>query len=305
MNNKNKWIVYLCAFIFGIVGIYLTFISGNTNKYDSETKAYRIDVNESYDSDGGYTYRPTYYFRVDGRDYECHTKGGSSSYPKDSKNTVYYDSKNPTNCKTEYEKSTSKLGGIICLVATGIIIYFFIIKKPVEIDESEQINEIDVEKQKQLEENMVKVMEVVDKVQLIYKRVILGVIIAILLILILIDTAIFNQTLKAKDYIDTTAKYVDVKDDNDTVFDNYIYEFLDKKGNRQEITVGISKNESPEEEIKIKYNENNPQDYYEESAVMDKSGIIWYIVKIVFLVLLIILFFNKKLLNKIGISVGR
>jgi phage terminase large subunit-like protein len=58
----------------------------------------------------------------------------------------------------------------------------------------------------------------------------------------------------------------------------------------------------PEESISVKYNENNPEDYYEEGATLDKSGMIWYIVKIVALILLIILFFNKKLLSKIGIS---
>ena len=57
--------------------------------------------------------------------------------------------------------------------------------------------------------------------------------------------------------------------------------------------------------LPIKYNENNPQDYYEEGAIMDKSEIIWYMVKIILMILLITLFFNKKLLCKINISSRR
>ena len=114
--NKNKIIIYLCTLIFGAVSIYLLFVAGNTNKYDSQTKAYKIDPNEYYDSEDKIIYNPIYYFEVDGNNYECEAKG-TSSYPKKNKNTVYYDSSNPTKCKTEYEKSTSKFAGIICLIA--------------------------------------------------------------------------------------------------------------------------------------------------------------------------------------------
>ena len=302
--KKGDWLVYLCILIFGGLGIYLTFISGNMDKFDSQTKAYRIDPNRSYNSDNEYVYYPIYHFTVDGRDYECKTKGGSSVSPKESKNTVYYDSGNPNNCRTEYEKSTNRIAGIVCLVATAIIVFFFVIKKPSNIEEYHE-PEIDMEKQYQMEENAQKVLGIVNKVQLIYKRVILGIIIVILLVFILIDTAIVKQTIKAKDYIDVTATYVDKKSDEEsTVFDDYIYTFKDKNGKDQEIVVGVSKNEEPKEEIKIKYDENNPQDYYEEGQTFDKSGIIWYIVKIVALILLILLFFNKKKKNKIHLSIG-
>ena len=307
MNNKNKILVYLCVLIFGGLGVYLTFMAGNTNKYDSQTKAYRIYPNESYDSDGGYIYRPIYYFKVDGRDYECQAKTGSSSYPNEDKNIVYYDSTNPTKCKTEYEKSTSKFAGIICLIAAVVIIYFFIIKKPSNnVEDYNQEQEIDMERQYQLEENSEKVIEVIEKAQLIYKRVIIGVIIAILLVFILIDSAIVKQTIVSKNYPEVTAILVDKKTDSEsTVFDDYIYTFKDKQGRQQEITVSVSKNDEPKEEIKLKYNENNPQDYYEEGSTMDKSGIIWFIVKVVAMILLIILFFNKKLLSKVNISASR
>jgi len=301
--NKNKIVIYLCVAIFGILGVYLTFIAGNTNKYDSKTRAYRIYPNESYDIDDGTTYYPIYYFKVNGKDYECRAKLGSSSYPDEKKNMVYYDSENPANCRTEYEKSTGKFAGIICLIVTAVIIYFAIIKKPSDNLETTT----DIENQYSLDDETVqKIMGVVEKVQLIIKRVILGIIIIVLLVIILIDTAIFKQTIVAKDYPEATAVYVNKNSDRESdVFDEYIYTFIDTQGREQEIVVSISKEDEPKEEIKIKYNENNPQDYYGEGAVMDKSGIIWYIVKIVAMILLIVLFFNRKLLNKINILASK
>ena len=302
MNKKNI-LLYVCIAIFGIAGIYFTFISGNTDKYDSQTKAYQIYPNESYDSDGNIIYYPIYYFKVNGNDYQCKSKSGSSFYPNDKKNMVYYNSTNPEECKTEYEKSSSKVGGIICLIVTAIIIYFFIIKKPSnDSDDFNQIQEINPEKQYQLAQETEKIVGVVEKIQLIYKRVILGIIIVILLVLILWDTMLFRQTIVAKDYIEATAVYVDKKNDGESnVFDDYIYTFKDKQGRQQEIIVSIPKDNNPEEEINLKYNENNPQDYYEEDSIMDKSGIIWYIVKVVVMILLIVLFFNKRLLSKFNI----
>jgi len=144
---------------------------------------------------------------------------------------------------------------------------------------------------------------IIGKIQLIYKRVILGIIIFILLILTLFDTAIIKQTIISKDYIETTATLSEKKDNEESdIFDNYTYAFTDKQGRQQEIIVSVSKNNTPQDELKLKYDENNPQEYYEEGATMDKSGIIWYIVKIIAMILLILLFFNKRLLNKIYIS---
>ena len=306
--NKDNALVYFCVAIFGILGVYFTFFDGNISNYDSQTKAYEIYPNKSYDSDDVITYQPIYYFKVNDINYECRTKGSSSSYPSESKNTVYYDSSNPTNCKTEYEKSTGRVAGIICLIATAIIIYFFIIKKPSNnLEESDERHEVDIEKKYQFEqENAEKVIETIGKVQLIYKRVIIGIIIAILLFFILIDTMIVKQTIVSRDYPETVATFVDRKTDGEsTVFDDYIYTFTDRYGKKQEIIVSISKNDTPKQEIKLKYNENDPQDYYEEGSTMDKLGIIWYIVKIIALILLILLFCNKKLLSRVSISESR
>lgn len=306
MNRIKDIIVkVICLSIFGIVGIYLTFFAGNTSKYDKTAIAYRIDLNSYYDSDNEEIYRPIYYFKVDRKNYKCETKTGSSTRPKENKNIVYYDSKNPEKCRTQYEKSTSMLAGIICLIVELIIIVFYIYgKKHPSKNLPEKMEEMDIEKQKQVEETVQKVEGIVSKIQLIVKRVILGIAIAILLVVILIDTQIVKQTIKAKDYVETTAVYV-TEGEEDNVFDNYIYTFEDRKGQQQEIIVSISKDKAAEQEIKIKYNENNPQEFYEEGTTYTKSDIIWYIVKIVIMILLIVLFCNKKILNKMNISVSR
>ena len=165
-------------------------------------------------------------------------------------------------------------------------------------------NNFEVGNQNQFDnEKAEKIIGVVEKAQLIYKRIMLGIIITILFIIILFDTVLVRQTIISKDYIETTAVYVSRETDGESdIFDDCIYTFIDKQENKQEIIVSISKDDEPEQEIKIKYNEKNPQDYYEEGSTMDKSGIIWYVVKIVALILLIITFFNKRILNRISIS---
>ena len=203
MKNNKKIILYLCVAIFGILGVYLTFFAGGTDKYDSEAKAYKIYPNESYDSDDGTTYRPIYYFKVDGKEYECQAKTSSSSYPNENKNTVYYDSADPTNCKTEYEKTSSRVAGIICLITTAIMIYLFFIKKVA--DNSEGSIQGDGE-YPLAEETAEKIIGIIGKVQLIYKRVIIGIIIIVLLVFILIDTILLKQTIKARDYIERAVR---------------------------------------------------------------------------------------------------
>ena len=170
-NKKKNILLYLCIALFGVVGVYLTFFQSDVSKFDSNTKAYRIYPNESSSSDST-TYSPIYYFRVDGKEYECRSTTGSSSYPSNDKNTVYYDSKNPNNCKTEYETSTGKVAGIICLVATVAMVYFFIIKKPSNLDQSSEREYSSSENIIQNPEDAEKVLNVINKVQLIYKRVI-------------------------------------------------------------------------------------------------------------------------------------
>ena len=144
---------------------------------------------------------------------------------------------------------------------------------------------------------------IVGKIILIYKRIIIGIIIIILLAITLFDTIFIKQTIEARNYIETTATYVNrkIEEENDIFYDAiYIYE--DNQGNQHEITINLYE-EEPKKEITLRYNPNNPQDYFEDGSIYNKSQITIYIVKIIALILLLILFFNKKLLNKINLSI--
>lgn len=306
-NKKNNIIIYLCIILFAGVGVYLTFFAGNTKKFDRRTEAYKIEVEEKYDSDEGTMYQPIYYYQVKGKEYECESKSSSSIYPNKKKNKVYYDSKNPTKCLTEYDKSSSGVGGILCFIASGVMLFLMIKKPGQNSNDTNQINEKPIKNQYQYtEEDRQKVVDAIGKISLIYKRVIIGIVILVLVALTLFDTLLLKQTIKSKDYPEATAEVVTKKEVSESdVFDDYIYTFTDKNGKQQEIVISISKDEQPEQEVKIKYNEKDPQDYYQESSVLDKSGIIWYIVKIVAILVLIILFFNKKLLSKVNISASK
>lgn len=158
-------------------------------------------------------------------------------------------------------------------------------------------------------EEIHNVMETIQKVdsifEIIFKRLILVIIIAILFISVLFDTSIIRQTIRAKDCTEVVATYVAKKsDEKSDIFDYYIYKFTDKQGKEHEIdTIMTSKGETPQEIITIRYNESNPDEYYDDTSTFDILEIIWFVAKLIIIILLILLFFNKKLLMKIHMSV--
>ena len=153
-------------------------------------------------------------------------------------------------------------------------------------------------------ESIQKVDSILEKTGLIFKRLMLVIIIAILFISILFDTSIIRQTIRAKDCTEVVATYVAKKrDEKSNIFDYYIYTFTDKQGNQQEIVEMIPKGDTPQPKITIKYNESNPKEYYGDGQTFDTLEIIWVVAKLIIIILLILLFFNKKLLMKIHMSV--
>lgn len=95
-------IFLLVGTIFAIVLFFITFY-GIIKKttMDSSTVATYIDDNCSSDEDST-TCSPIYYFEANGKEYECHVPYSSSIQVSDNQNTVYYDSKNPNKCITDY-----------------------------------------------------------------------------------------------------------------------------------------------------------------------------------------------------------
>ena len=108
--------------IFTLVGLLFLAIMGgilisNINKkkaLDSEIKATNVIWEEHYDSEDGTTYSPNYEYIVDGKIYVCKSTTSSSSRGGDG--IVYYNSKNPGQCMTDFDNSSS-----------GILAFFLII----------------------------------------------------------------------------------------------------------------------------------------------------------------------------------
>jgi len=114
INTKNvrkgrrfHFIFLLAGLIFlGIMGSVLVSSYTKLNSLDSKTKSTRVVVN-SHAGDDTTLYSPTYYYTVDGKQYTCTSDSSSSTNPGTSNKTVYYDSKNPEICMTEYSKSNN------------------------------------------------------------------------------------------------------------------------------------------------------------------------------------------------------
>lgn len=124
-------------FMFFFIGfMFLVIIGGifvstliKINNLDSETISSRVDVKSHRDSEGSTMYSPVYYFRVNGIEYSCDSTSSSSINPGDKNKTVYYDSKDPSNCMTEFSKSNNALlllPMLIPLLFIGIAVYNFI-----------------------------------------------------------------------------------------------------------------------------------------------------------------------------------
>lgn len=115
INTKNVKKGKKIFLFFLIVGIIFMIIIGkvvfsNILKYkslDASILSTKVEINSYYNDEGTLLYEPTYYYNVNGKDYFCTSSTSSSINPGTNNKTVYYDSKNPTNCLTEYSKSNN------------------------------------------------------------------------------------------------------------------------------------------------------------------------------------------------------
>ena len=84
--------------------VYISSVK-KAKSLDSTLTSTSVEV-KSYISDEGNTmYSPVYTYEVNGKTYKCESTSSSSIYPNNDNKTVYYDSKNPSNCMTKYSKS--------------------------------------------------------------------------------------------------------------------------------------------------------------------------------------------------------
>lgn len=130
-NVKKEKRFFYPFFIIGIVVliVMISLIVMNIIKsksLDSTTMSTSVEIISHVDDEGSKTYSPIYYYTVKGINYACESNISSSVRPSDSNKIVYYDSKDPSKCMTEYSKSGNKIFLIflvlpIAFITLGII----------------------------------------------------------------------------------------------------------------------------------------------------------------------------------------
>ena len=113
-GNVKKGIKFFLMFLFvGVffLGILLAILIMNIINYkslDSEIMSNHVEINTYEDSDSGTMYSPTYYYNIRGKEYKCSSQGSSSIMPSTKNRKVYFDSKNPSRCMTDYSRGNNK-----------------------------------------------------------------------------------------------------------------------------------------------------------------------------------------------------
>lgn len=127
INYKNAKKNFILPIIFIVVGLIFLVIIGmfgsnfknKNNKLDAQINADNIEWVEDRDDDG-ITYKPVYYYEIDGVEYTCSSNISSNS--RSAKGIVYFNTNNPSECLTDYEKSNSKLFLVVMILPVVFII---------------------------------------------------------------------------------------------------------------------------------------------------------------------------------------
>lgn len=128
---KKRARTFYIFLIFGIIFLVIIaaiYVSGikKANRLDATTTSKLVKVEERLETDSdGYEqimYSPTYYYEVDGENYECKSNSSSSINPGTDNKTVYYNSKDPKECMTEYSKSSNKILLLVMLLPILFIV---------------------------------------------------------------------------------------------------------------------------------------------------------------------------------------
>ena len=123
-KGKKFFLLFLVVGIVFLVIMLAIVISNFTklNSLDGKTLSSRIEVHEYFNDEGQTMYSPVYYYVVHEKEYSCSSNSSSSIHPGNENKTVYYDTKNPAICMTEYSKNTNWI-----LIAVMILPIIFII----------------------------------------------------------------------------------------------------------------------------------------------------------------------------------
>lgn len=123
-GKRFYYMFFLVGLVFmAIIGyVYISSIL-KLKSLDSNVISSSVVVKSYINDEGTTMYSPVYYYEVNGESYTCGSNSSSSINPGNENKTVYYDSKNPSNCMTKYTKSWNN----ILLVFELIPIIFIVV----------------------------------------------------------------------------------------------------------------------------------------------------------------------------------
>lgn len=107
-------------FLIAIGWLYISQII-KLKSLDSSVMSIGVDIKSYVNDEGRNMYTAVYIYEVNGEIYECGSRYSSSVYPSNSNKNVYYDSKNPLNCMSEYSKSGNNIL-LICMLLPIVFI---------------------------------------------------------------------------------------------------------------------------------------------------------------------------------------
>ena len=126
-NLKTERFLYKLPIYIGL--LILLIIDGiiainiiRKKSFDSYVVTRHIEIESHENSDGDTMYKPVYYYNIDGKQYKCKPSSSSSNISKIRNGKVYYDSKNPSKCITDYSLKENKILLILNIIPLGFII---------------------------------------------------------------------------------------------------------------------------------------------------------------------------------------
>ena len=118
--------IFLFISVFLIMILLLSVSTAFLKKFstDSYTVSSKVEIIKK-GSEQDITYSPTYHYFIDGIEHICSSDAGSSIKPSDNKNVkIYYNSKNPDVCISEYEINFAYIFALIFAIIIIIITAF-------------------------------------------------------------------------------------------------------------------------------------------------------------------------------------
>lgn len=132
--NYYRFFLYIGILVALIINTIVILSIIKLKSLDSYTLSRYVEIQSYKDDDGDRMYTPIYYYNVNGETYKCKSSSSSNIKPEKTNGKVYYDSKNPEKCMTEYSRKSNKIliiGNIIpsVFIAIGGINVYKIRKK--------------------------------------------------------------------------------------------------------------------------------------------------------------------------------